>query len=173
MADEVYFDVETLRLSYEVPGGWLNIPGLGLAVGVTWDDRNRFRVWYEQDAVALIEELARFDRIITFNGERFDFQVLSAYGDVRALYRRSLDLLRDLKRKLGFRLKFGSLAQATLNRGKSGAGELAVAWWRAGQVDKVVAYCQQDVQLLVDVVAFARANGFVKIPPGHIVRVNW
>lgn len=173
MADEIYFDVETLRLSHEVPGGWSNIRGLGLAVGVTWDDRNQFRIWFEQDAVALIEELARFDRIITFNGERFDFQVLSAYGDVHALYGRSFDLLKDLKRKLGFRLKLEALVQATLNRGKSGAGDQAVFWWRAGQVDKVVAYCQQDVQLLVDVVRFARANGFVKIPPGHIVRVNW
>jgi DEAD/DEAH box helicase domain-containing protein len=170
---EIYFDVETLRLSHEVPGGWSNIPGFGLAAGVTWDEQNRFRVWYEQDAAALIEELARFDRIITFNGERFDFQVLSKYGDARALYPKSLDLLADLKRKLGFRLKFESLVQATLNRGKSGAGELAVAWWRAGEKDKVVAYCQQDVQLLVDVVAFARTNGFVKIPPRHMIQVSW
>lgn len=170
---EIYFDVETLRLSHEVPGGWSNIRGFGLAVGVTWDERNQFRVWYEQDAVRLIEELARFDRIITFNGERFDFQVLSAYGDVSMLYGKSLDLLRDLKQKLGFRLRLESLAQATLNCSKSGAGEMAVRWWRAGQIDRVVAYCQQDVQLLVDVVQFARANGYVRVPPRYIVRVNW
>lgn len=171
--NEIYLDTETLKLSHEVPGGWSNIRDFGLAVGVTWDAPNQFRVWYEADAAKLIEELARFDRVITFNGERFDFQVLAKYGDVRALYPKSLDLLADLKRKLGHRVKFESLVQATLSRGKTGAGELAVAWWRAGQQDRVVAYCQQDVQLMVDVVHFARANGYVMIPPGQVVRVNW
>jgi len=173
MASEIYLDTETLRLSHEVPGGWSNIRGFGLAVGVTWDAQSQFRVWYEGDAARLIEELARFDRVITFNGERFDFQVLSKYGHVGALYPKSLDLLADLKRRLGHRVKFESLVQATLNRGKTGAGELAVAWWRAGQKEKVVAYCQQDVQLMVDVVQFARANGYVMIPPRQIVRVSW
>jgi DEAD/DEAH box helicase domain-containing protein len=70
-------------------------------------------------------------------------------------------------------VKFESLVQATLGRGKTGAGELAVAWWRAGQQDRVVAYCQQDVQLMIDVLQFARANGYVMIPPRQVVRVNW
>jgi DNA polymerase elongation subunit (family B) len=37
-----------------------------------------FRTWFEPDALRLIAELETFDRIITFNGERFDFSVLSA-----------------------------------------------------------------------------------------------
>jgi DEAD/DEAH box helicase domain-containing protein len=171
--NEIYLDTETLRLSHEVAGGWSNIHAFGLAVGVTWDEQHQFREWYEPDATKLIEEAARFDRIITFNGERFDFQVLSAYGDVRVLYPRSLDLLADLTRKLGHRVKFESLVQATLGRGKTGAGTLAVTWWRTGQQERVVQYCQQDVQLLVDVVQFGRTNGYVLIPPRQVVRVNW
>ncbi len=173
MVTEIYLDTETLKLSHEVPGGWSRICDFELAVGVTWDHQHQFRLWYEPDAAALIEELIRFERIITFNGERFDFQVLSRYGDVRPLYPKSQDLLVDLKRKLGHRVKLESLVQATLGRGKSGAGELAVTWWRAGQRERVVAYCQQDVQLMVDLVEFARQQGYVMIPPGRIVRVNW
>ncbi len=39
---EIYFDVETLRLSHEVEGGWSNIARFGLAVAVTWDAQNAF-----------------------------------------------------------------------------------------------------------------------------------
>jgi DEAD/DEAH box helicase domain-containing protein len=173
MPSEIYLDTETLKLSHEVRGGWSNIPAFGLAVGVTWDEQQLFRVWYEPEAATLIEEMTHFDRVITFNGERFDFQVLRAYGDVRALYPRSLDLLADLTRKLGHRVSLESLAQATLGRSKTGVGTLAVTWWRAGQKDRVVEYCKQDVQLLVDVVQFARANGYVRVPPRRVVRVNW
>jgi DEAD/DEAH box helicase domain-containing protein len=173
MTNEIYLDVETLKLSHQVPGGWSNVRDFGLSVGVTWDEQNQFRVWYESDAAKLIEEIAQFERVITFNGERFDFEVLSKYGDARLLYPRSFDLLVDLKRRLGHRVKFESLAQATLGCGKIGDGTLAVAWWCAGEKDKVVAYCRQDVKLLVDVVQFARANGYVLIPPRQIVRVNW
>jgi DEAD/DEAH box helicase domain-containing protein len=173
MASEIYLDTETLKLAEQVPGGWSSIPDFGLSVAVTWDADNQFRVWYEGDAPRLIEEMSRFDRVITFNGERFDFQVLSKYGDVRPLYPRSLDLLAHLKQSLGFRVKLESLAQGTLGQGKAGAGELAVEWWHSGQRDKVVAYCRQDVQLIVDIVRFARANGYVRIPPARTVAVNW
>jgi hypothetical protein len=32
---EIFFDIETLRLWYEVEGGWSNITKFGLAVAVT------------------------------------------------------------------------------------------------------------------------------------------
>ncbi len=76
---EIFFDIETLRLSHEVDGGWSNIARFGLAVAVTWDEQNRFRRWFEPDAKALITELEQFDRIVSFNGDRFDFEVLRGY----------------------------------------------------------------------------------------------
>ena len=73
---EIFFDIETLRLSHEVEGGWSSIARFGLAVAVTWDAQNSFRRWFEPDAKALIAELGQFDRIVSFNGDRFDFEVL-------------------------------------------------------------------------------------------------
>jgi len=65
-----------------VEGGWSNIAQFGLAVAVTWDSQNRFRRWFEPDAKHLISELAQYDRIVSFNGDRFDFEVLRAYHPV-------------------------------------------------------------------------------------------
>lgn len=171
-AGEIYLDIETLRLSHEIEGGWKNIKAFGVAVAVTWDERHSFREWYEDDAAGLIEELGRFPRIVTFNGERFDFEVLRGYAPVEALYPHSLDLLADLHRKLGFRVKLDRLAHETLGAAKSGSGLDAVAWWRQGQQQKVAEYCRQDVQLLVDLVKFAREKGHVVVDRKP-VPVNW
>jgi len=173
MPREIYLDVETQRLSYEVPGGWANIRAFGLAVAVTWDDAHYFRTWFEPDARRLIAELETFDRIITFNGERFDFSVLSGYGPVGKLYVKSLDLHSDLKRKLSRRVPFEALVRATLGQSKSGSGEEAVRWWRAGEVERVIAYCRRDVELLREVVRFARERGYVRVSPDRIVHVSW
>lgn len=169
---EIYLDLETLRLSEEVPGGWSNIKDFGLAVAVTWDSVHGFRHWYEKDAKSLVSELARFSRLLTFNGDRFDFEVLRGYTSLEKLESKSFDLLADLKRKLGHRVSLANLTRETLGSAKSGSGLEAVRWWRAGQKEKVVKYCEADVQLLVDLVAFARRNGHVVVDTQRIP-VNW
>ncbi len=164
---EIYLDVETQRIADEVQGGWDNIRAFGLSVAVTWDEANGYREWYEPDAGRLIGELRAFDRLVTFNGLRFDLEVLSAYGDVRELHGKSLDLLQDLKRRLGFRVSLQSLGQATLGKKKTASGLEAVKWWRSGDPvlrQRVVEYCRMDVEILREVVAHGRREGFVKIP---------
>jgi DEAD/DEAH box helicase domain-containing protein len=159
-------DVETQYLSTEVPGGWESVDKLKVALVVTWDQKNGMRLWYEEDVPNLLAELETFQPIVTFNGEGFDFKVLSAYGAVAALYRKSTDLLSLLNKKLGFRIKLDSLAQSTLGRGKTGSGTESVEWWRSGDPvlrQKVVDYCKMDVELTRDIYFFARENGYVSI----------
>ena len=164
---EIYLDTETQRVADEVQGGWDNIRAFGLSVAVTWDATNGFREWYEPDAGRLIGELRAFDRIVTYNGLRFDLAVLSAYGDVRELEKKSLDLLQDLKRRLGFRVSLQNLAQATLGKSKTASGLEAVKWWRSGDPalrQRVAEYCKMDVEILREIVVHGRREGFVKVP---------
>jgi DEAD/DEAH box helicase domain-containing protein len=164
---EIYLDVETQHLADEVQGGWDNIRAFGLSVAVTWDASSGLRDWYEADAGRLIGELLAFDRVVSFNGLRFDLEVLSAYGDVGELRKKSLDLLLDLKRRLGFRVSLQNLAQATLGKAKTASGLEAVKWWRSGDPalrQRVVDYCRMDVEILRDIVAYGRREGFVKVP---------
>jgi DEAD/DEAH box helicase domain-containing protein len=158
-------DVETQYLSDEVPGGWNAIDKLKVALVVTWDEASGMRVWYEPDVPRLLEETRNFNPIVTFNGERFDFQVLSAYGDISHLLgERSTDIMIRLKDRLGFRVKLDSLAASTLGRGKSGSGIQSVEWWRSGDPDlrqKVADYCKMDVELTRDIYLFGRAKGYV------------
>ncbi len=171
-APEIYLDVETQQLSHEVAGGWESIRDFGLAVAVTWDAIYGFREWYEDDASALVRELAATPRIITFNGERFDLQVLSKYADVGPLYSKSLDLLKELEKQLGHRVRLESVARDTLNISKTGSGVDAVHWWRSGDRQKVIEYCRRDVELLRELVAYARRHRHIVLD-GKQIPVNW
>lgn len=169
---EIYLDVETLRLSHEVPGGWGNIPGFGLAVAVTWDKDNRFRRWFEEHAVTLVTELESFTHVVTFNGNRFDIEVLRKYAPVEGLRQRSFDVHADLHKLLGHRIKLDQLAKDTLGSAKKGDGIQAVQWWRDGHKDRVAEYCEQDVAILRDLVEHGRAKGYVVVSSRQ-VPVSW
>ncbi len=159
-------DVETQYLSDEIAGGWNAVHKFRVALVVTWDQQSGLRVWYEEDVPRLLEESEKYEPIVTFNGEGFDFKVLSAYGGVESLYHRSLDMLARLSKCLGFRIKLDSLAQATLGRGKTGSGTESVSWWRSGDPalrQKVVDYCSMDVELTRDIYLFVKQHGYVWI----------
>jgi DEAD/DEAH box helicase domain-containing protein len=155
-----------------VPGGWGNLRGFGLAVAVTWDRENKFRRWFEEDARKLVAELETFTRVVTFNGNRFDIEVLRAYAPVERLRELSFDVHESLYKLLGRRVKLDQLAQDTLGTAKSGDGLQAVEWWRAGDKERVAAYCEQDVAILRDLVEHGRAKGHVVVSSRQ-VRVAW
>ena len=173
---EVYYDIETQKSADEV-GGWGNISLMKVSVAVSYCEADGFRRWMEGDVPKMISYLGTFERVISFNGDRFDAVVLSAYGDVSALRARSLDLLVDLKARLGHRLTLDSLAKATLKVGKTADGIQALRWWKEGKIEEIARYCQADVKVLVDVVAFARAKGYVvyedKFTGERRVPVSW
>jgi DEAD/DEAH box helicase domain-containing protein len=159
--DEVYYDVET-QLSADEVGGWNNIRLMRVSLAVTWSEKDLFRLWEEPSANHLIEYLGGFGTVVSFNGDRFDSQVLSYYGNVDAINRHSFDVLVDLTRRLGHRLSLDSVAQATLGVGKSADGLIALRWWKEKQIELIAEYCRKDVQVLKDVVEFGRRNGHIK-----------
>lgn len=159
-------DVETQYLTEQVAGGWSAVDKLKVALVVTWDEKNGMRTWYEEDVPRLLMELRNFQPIVTFNGENFDFKVLSAYGPVGFLNSKSTDMLAIMSKKLGFRVKLESVALATLGWGKSGSGKESVAWWQSGDPEKrqkVVEYCTKDVELTRDLYFFGKEKGYVFI----------
>lgn len=143
-----------------------------MAVAVTWDREHGFRRWFEPDASALVTELESFTRVVTFNGNRFDLEVLRAYAPIDRLKLLSFDVHEMLHKQLGHRIKLDQLAKDTLQAAKSGDGLKAVEWWRAGEREKVASYCEQDVAILRDLVEHGRAKGHVVVASRH-VRVSW
>ncbi len=143
----LFFDVETQRSAAEV-GGWGNISRMGLALAVVYDEaRATYRTYYEADVERLLLDLVLSDRVVGFNIERFDLEVLSAYTDQDLRRIRTFDLLADLHRRLGFRPSLAHLSEVNLGESKGGDGLQSLRWWKEGRIDLIEQYCRKDVEL--------------------------
>lgn len=144
------FDLETQRLAHEV-GGWAHVERLGLAAAVLLEVESGAVARYtEPQAAQLIERLGTAGRVVGYNLLRFDYPVLNPYGlgpHLASLEARTTDMLADLHRTLGFFLPLDNVAAATLGAPKSADGLAAVRWYRQGQIERVLDYCEEDVRL--------------------------
>jgi DEAD/DEAH box helicase domain-containing protein len=134
-----------------------------LAVGVTYHAaENVYRTYLEQDAELLVAALRQADLVVGYNLLRFDYEVLRRYTEDALLDLPTMDMLDDIHRTLGWRLKLDDVAAATLGEGKSADGLQAVRWFRQGELQKVIDYCRRDVEVTWKVYQFGRKNGYVK-----------
>jgi DEAD/DEAH box helicase domain-containing protein len=106
--------------------------------------------------------IERADMLIGFNTDHFDIPLLNKYypGDLTQI--KSLDLLVEVRRVLGRRLRLDTIAEATLGVNKSGHGLQAVQWWKEGKSDLVRKYCLDDVRITKDVYDYARKHKELK-----------
>ena len=166
----VVWDLETLRLSHEVRGGWRSIKEFGLSVAVTIDDCGVRQSWEESDAQALLSYLEGFSLIVGFNSLRFDAEVMSAYGPVEKVRERSLDLLLSIQEVTGRRrgLSLQNIAHTMFGESKTlSDGTESVRLWRTGRPEdrqRVVDYCAQDVVLTRRILQFGMTYGYVLAP---------
>lgn len=161
--DIVYFDLETRRTANDV-GGWGNKHKMGISVAVTYSTKlGEYRIFEEDDTQDLIQQLVRADLVVGFNHVGFDYEVLMGHTifDFRDQVR-SLDLLIDLEKKLGHRLKLEAVAAASLGTGKTADGLEAIRWWQQGKMAEIAEYCAFDVKVTKCVHEFGARNGFVK-----------
>lgn len=173
MNQVLVFDLETQYLADEV-GGWDHIRDMRLAVGVTFDPaEDAYHVYTEDEAAQLIADLEAADLVVGYNVQRFDYEVLRAYGDHRLAQSPTVDMLVDLRRLLGWRPKLDNVAAATLGEHKSADGIAAVRWFREGLLEQVISYCKQDVAVTWKVYDFGRQNGYVQVQgrSRHAMRV--
>ncbi len=192
MNDYLVFDLETQRSAQEV-GGWHNIAEMKMSVGVLWDSRSsEFHIYYEDKVMDLIEHLQSGPRVIGFNHIGFDYTVLSGYyadnhERVEFLDKlknlNNLDLLNDIKNRIGKRIKLDSIAQSTLGVGKSADGLMALKWYKEhlqGDSEKlkmIADYCTQDVEVTKNVYLYGINNGKILYEDKFVgikgVEVEW
>ncbi len=148
------FDLET-QLSAEEVGGWNNAEKMRVSLAVIYDSRlDGYMTFLEGEIAALIEHLLNADVVVGFNNKRFDNRVLSAYTDIDLSAIKSLDLLEEISNHLGYRLSLDRVAEATLDRKKTGDGLQALKWYKEKEFRKLQHYCQQDVELTKELFLF-------------------
>jgi RNase_H superfamily len=131
-------------------------------VGVHDSQTGEYTSYLKDELPKLWPLFERADLLVGYNSEHFDLPILNKYyaGDLTRI--RSVDLLKEVKNVLGRRLKLDNLAEATLGRRKAGDGLAAQTWWERGEVEKVRAYCLEDVRLTRALYDYAKKNGSLK-----------
>lgn len=154
---KIVFDIETRNVFHDVgkrDPSLLDISVLAIHDSLT----DTYTTYLEEELGKLWPILEHSDMLIGFNTDHFDIPLLNKYypGDLTKL--KSLDILKEIHKTYGRRMKLDQLAEGTLGKKKSGHGLDAIQWWNKGEVEKVRNYCVDDVKITKELYDFARAN---------------
>lgn len=147
MMNKIVLDLETQKSFEEVGGFGKNHLLKVSVVGVYSYPQNKFLTFAEDQLYRLGEMLSEADQIIGFNTINFDYQVLQPYLNFKLSDIPSLDILQEVEKIIGHRVKLDNLAQMTLGVGKSGDGLQALKYYKLGQMDELKKYCLDDVKI--------------------------
>ncbi|OGK15217.1 hypothetical protein A2690_00365 [Candidatus Roizmanbacteria bacterium RIFCSPHIGHO2_01_FULL_39_12b] len=130
----------------------------------------------EEELGELYSLMEKASYIVGFNIVGFDLPVLSAYypGDVKQF--KTLDLLDDIRNKLGRRLSLDMLLKATLGKQKTGHGLQAVEFYKEGKIEELKSYCLHDVLFTKDLFEYGCEHATVYFLEGvakTAVPVSW
>lgn len=161
MPRAITFDIESI--SDSVVRGHIDVNEQELIVIAIHDSlTDEYTSFSKEELPRLWPILEHADFLIGFNSDSFDIPLLNRYYPGDLAHIPSLDLLSEVQKALGRRIRLQSLAEATLGRGKSGDGLKAGEWWKAGKKDLVHKYCVEDVRLTRELYDYAMKNGKLK-----------
>lgn len=165
---KIVFDIETKNTFQEV--GKADPTLLDISVVCIYDsETDSYSSYLQEDFIKLWPILERADVLITFNGDHFDIPLLNKYysGDLTKI--KSLDILKEIRKSLGFRVGLDNIASATLGKGKIGHGLEAIEWWKNGEIEKIIKYCIGDVEITKEVYEYAMKHGALKYKEGEAI----
>jgi uncharacterized protein YprB with RNaseH-like and TPR domain len=161
----IVFDIETSNIFDDVGRADPTLLDLAL-VGIYDFATNKYDSFLQDELPKLWPILEKADMLIGYNSLHFDLPLLNKYysGNLGAI--KHLDLMNEIKKSLGRRIGLGRVAKGTLGVGKSSDGLEALKWWKSGQIDKVRAYCLDDVKLTKEIYEYALENGNLRYVDG-------
>jgi DEAD/DEAH box helicase domain-containing protein len=146
MSKEVVFDIETQNTFDDISSHDKTQFKISV-IGVYFYETDEYRAFEEHEFTELWPRLEHADRLIGFNSKGFDLPIMNNYYAGDFLKFPNLDILEEIQRALGFRIKLDHVAEATVGFGKSGHGLQAIEWWKHGEKDRVKQYCLDDVRV--------------------------
>ena len=156
----VVFDVETKK-SFDEVGGY-HPEKLGVSVSGVWygeeDSTGTLRGFREEEFSEMFKIFESAERIVGFNSIDFDMAALKPYylGDLLKLP--NFDILQEVERQVGYRVKLDALATETLGVQKGGSGLDALSYFHDGEWEKLTKYCLEDVMITRDLYLYGVRN---------------
>ena len=158
MLKKIVLDLETQK-SFEDVGGRGRNHLLKVSVCGIYDySTNQYSIYEEKHMPRLATVLQSADQVIGFNIKNFDFAVLQPYMNFDIYSIPYYDILEEIEKVIGHRVKLESVAQGTIGSGKSGNGLEAILYYRNGRMDLLRKYCLDDVRVTKEVYDYALKN---------------
>jgi DEAD/DEAH box helicase domain-containing protein len=155
MLKKIVLDLETQK-SFEDVGGRGKNHLLKVSVCGIYDySQDRYSIYEESELPKLAPILQSADQIIGFNIKNFDFAVLQPYMNFDLATVPYYDILEEIEKAIGHRIKLESVAQGTIGSGKSGNGLEALLYYKNGRMDLLKKYCLDDVRVTKEVYDYA------------------
>ncbi|MFW0871160.1 MAG: ribonuclease H-like domain-containing protein [Patescibacteria group bacterium] len=155
--NRIIFDIETKNFFDTVHS--TNPADLDISVVCLYESTtDTYHSFTEDQFDEMWDFFRRADTIVTYNGNHFDIPCLQAIAPIDLSHIHHIDIFEDVYKASGKKLGLDAIAQATLGIAKSGHGSDAIAWWNAGEVQKIIDYCLQDVRVTKEVFDYAEAH---------------
>lgn len=174
---KLIIDIETQN-SFKDIGGKANLSLLKISlVGAYWYPENKFLIFMADELDQLFELMKKAELIIGYNLLGFDYPVLQAHLKNFSLDSfKTLDILEEVQKNLGYKIRLEDVAQGTLGQGKSATGLEAIEMWRQGQIEELKKYCLQDVAVTKNVYEYGMKNKYIRFKSSwqeYEIPVNW
>lgn len=160
MITEVFFDVETQKLFYEIGG---NDPSnLGISIVSVYvrsvndaqeEAEGTMYSFWEHELADMWKHFSGASRIVGFNTIKFDIPALKSYAPTGFEKLPHFDIMKIVREQLGFSLSLNHLAGETIGKHKTDVGTNAVEYWKKHDPEslaKLKFYCEADVLLTRD-----------------------
>lgn len=158
MLKKIVLDLETQK-SFQDVGGRGKNHLLKVSVACIYDySTDKYLSFEEHELAKLSPILQTADQIIGYNIKDFDFEVIQPYLNFNIFEVPYLDLLEQIEKNLGHRIKLDFVAQGTLGSGKTGSGLEAILYFNNGRMDLLKKYCLDDVKITKQVYDYALKN---------------
>ncbi len=169
---EVIYDIETTDLIGESTTKALEAMGISVVSAYKREldsqmneVRGEMRSFFEKDFGDMWLWFEEADRVIGYNSLGFDNHVMNGKysGDFHKL--KHFDVLEEIRKVFGHRVKLDSVAKESLGIGKSASGIQAVDWWKKGDAESLAnlkKYCEVDVEVTKGVYDYAMKNKVLK-----------
>lgn len=158
MLKKIVLDLETQKSFEEVGGRGKNHLLKVSVCGIYNYATSEYLIYEEHELPKMAPLLQAADQIIGFNIKQFDFEVLQPYMNFDLATIPAFDLLEEINKVLGHKIKLEAVAQATIGSGKSGNGLEALLYYKNGKMDLLKKYCLDDVRVTREVYEYALRN---------------
>ena len=116
-----------------------------LGAYISWE--NKYLAFLEKDLNVFIDLLKECDLVVGYNHCWFDLPVLQKYANFNLKSLPTYDLMLEVEKKIGFKVKLDDLCKATLGKQKTDKYEVFRHYYADKNWYPLIDYCMHDVLL--------------------------